>query len=86
MSHPRLSASNSQHDPYNIDILRVGDDLCSDGVACLVPSHEEDLLADWRCVDVGHDSVCVEVSELDGESFEGVAIWDVVLDALLELS
>jgi hypothetical protein len=46
--------------------------------------YHDDVFADFVAANVMNYSFGIVMGELDWESFESVALWDVVLDACLE--
>lgn len=81
----RRSEACSKHDPNSLDILWVLNNFDTDSKSALVSSTGEDLVACFVSKHVIYHAVNITVSKLDGEGFESVAFWYVMLNSFLEL-
>jgi len=79
------SGADGDHDPDCADVLRVLHDFHAECVATLISSRRDHLLTDWAPIDMSNDSITITVSELDGESLEGVSLWHIIFYTVLEL-
>lgn len=71
---------NSDDDPDGADVLGVEDHFDPQSVPHLVAAtHQNDILANLILEDVMNHSLRIEVSKLNGEGLESVALRHVVL-------
>ena len=82
-SHRSIPGCNN--DPDSAYVLGIYHHFDSESMAHLVATfYHDDFFADFVAENVVNYSFGIVMGELDWESFESVALWDVVLDACLE--